>query len=265
MDSRLHYLFDSGDDHDYCEYIHYSDLLGGRPRQAIPEITVKTLSMVMNVRRPGFQLLSLAPTELRDHDIPTYKDVPCLLPDQLRIYLNIYLPLLMVSITFVCLANLLSFSVSSWCSSSGEIISSMEYAMSSSSSSSSLSAMVSGDQDDGGLLNHEDSEKYSPPINISSTTSSSLPSPITATFRSTRASRGSRGWRIFSPESHQQPDHFSPTHLLYSLWSGRSPLNFPSQRRGRKVWLIATLRDIRDIAVFPLGTFVIITWCMVTI
>ena len=266
-------MFDSGDDHDYCEYIHYSDLLGARPRQAIPEITVKTLSMVMNVRRPGFQLLSLAPTELRDHDIPTYKDVACLLPDQLRIYLNIYLPLLMLSITFVCLVNLVNFSASSWCSPSGEVISSMEYAMSSSSSSSSLSAMVSvsEDQDDGGILNHEDSEKYSLPINLSSTTSSSLPSPITATFRSTRASRGSRGWRIFTSESQyqdQQPDHFSLTHFktfLYSLWSGRSPLNFPNQRRGRKVWLIATLRDIRDIAVFPLGTFMIITWWMVII
>jgi len=179
----------SGDDHDYCEYTHYSDLLGDRPRQTIPEITVKTLSMVMNVRRPGFQLLSLAPTQLRDHDIPTYKGVPCLLPDQLRIYLNIYLPLLAVSIIFVCLANLVGFSTSSWRS---EKTSSMECAMSSSSSTSSLSVMIIEDQDDGGL--NEDSEKY-----ISSTTSSSLPSPITATFRSTRALRGARGWRISRP------------------------------------------------------------------
>ena len=219
--------------------------------------------MVMNVRRPGFQLLSLAPTQLRDHGIPTYKDVPCLLPDQLRIYLNIYLPLLMVSIIFVCLANLVSLSASSWRSPSGE--KTVEYAMSSSSSSSSLSAMISEDQDDEGLI-HEDSENPTPPIN---TISSSLPSPITATFRSTRASRGSRGWRIFTPENQydqdQQPDFYPNClkTLLCSLRSGRPPLNSPYQRRGRKVWLIATLRDIRDIAVFPLGTFVIITWWMV--
>jgi len=213
----------------------------------------------MNVRRPGFQLLSLAPTQLRDHDIPTYKGVPCLLPDQLRIYLNIYLPLLAVSIIFVCLANLVGFSTSSWRS---EKTSSMECAMSSSSSTSSLSVMIIEDQDDGGL--NEDSEKY-----ISSTTSSSLPSPITATFRSTRALRGARGWRIFTQESQYQDQQldFSPNYLktlLYSLLPGRPPLNFPRQQRRRKVWFIATLRDIRDIAVFPLGTFVIITWWMVT-
>lgn len=268
MDSRLHHFFDSGDDHDYCEHTHYSDPLGGLPRLAIPEITVKTLSMVMNVRRPGFQLLSLAPTELRDHDIPTYKDVPCLLPDQLRIYLNIYLPLLAVSIIFVCIANF-SF-LSSWRSPSVEKISSMEYAMSSSSSSSSLSAIVEED-DDGGLY-YEDLEKLVP-INGPLTKSSSLPSPITATFRSTpsRALRGgsSRGWRIFTPENQYQDQQHFPTNylktLLYSFWSGRSPLNFPFQQRRRKSWLTTTLRDIRDIAVFPLGAFVMITWWMVTI
>jgi len=249
----------SGDDHDYCEYTHYSDPLDGQPRLAIPEVTVKTLSMVMNVRRPGFQLLSLAPTQLRDHDIPTYKDVPCLLPDQLRIYLKIYLPLLAVSIIFVCMANFI-FS-SSWRSSSVENLPSMEYAMSSSSSTSSLSAIVE-EQDDDGRLNYEDLEKLDP-INGSSTTSSSLPYPTTATFRSARASRGSRGWKIFTPESHQ---HSSTNYLktvLYSFWSGRSP--FPFQQRRRKSWLITTLRDIRDIAVFPLGAFVIITWWMATI
>ena len=215
----------------------------------------------MNVRRPGFQLLSLAPTQLRDHDIPTYNNVPCLLPDQLRIYLNIYIPLLTASIIFVCLANLVSFSASSWRSPSGEKPSSMEYALSSSSSSSSLSVMIIEDQNDEGL--NEDS-------NIISTKSSSLPSPITATFRSARASRGSRGWRIFTPESQyqdQQPD-LSPNYvktLFYSLFYGRPPSNFPRQQRRRKVWFIAALRDIRDIAVLPLSTFVIITWWMVAI
>ena len=219
--------------------------------------------MVMNVRRPGFQLLSLAPAELRDHDSPTYKDVPCLLPDQVRIYLNIYLPLLAVSIIFVCVANF-SFS-SSWRSPSVEKLSSMEYAMSTSSSSSSLSAIV--EEDDGGL-DYEDLEILGP-IHGSLTKSSSLPSPITATFRSTRASRGSRGWKIFTPENQYQEDQHSSTNYLKTLfnsfWSGRSPLNFPFQQRRRKSWLSTTLRDIRDIAVFPLGAFVIITWWMVTI
>jgi hypothetical protein len=206
----------------------------------------------MNVRRPGFQLLSLAPTQFRDYDIPTYKDVPCLLPDQLRIYLKIYLPLLAVSIFFVCLANLVGFA-SSCRSPANET--SMEYAMSPTSSSSSLSAMIIEEDQDGGL-NH-DLEKLVP-IETSSTTSSGLPAPITATHRSTRASRGSRGWRIFTPESQcqdQQPD-LSLNYIKALLFSGRHP----RQQRRRKAWLITTLRDIRDIAVFPLGAFVIITW-----
>ena len=254
-------LFDSGDDHDYCEYIHHFGSLEDLPRLSIPETTVKTLSMVMNVRRPGFQLLSLAPTQLRDQDIPTYRDVPCLLPDQLRIYLNIYLPLLAVSIILVCIANF-SFTSSSWRSPSVEKLSSMEYAMSSSSSSSSLSAIL--EEDDGGL-NHEDIEEKLGPLNGFLTKSSSLPSPITATFRSTRTSRSSRGWRIFTPENQYHDQHSSTNHfktLLYSFWSGRT---LPFQQRRRKSWLITTLRDIRDIAVFPLGAFVIITWRMVTI
>ena len=265
LDSRLHLVFHSGDDHDYCEYTHYSDLLDGLPRLTVQEVTVKTISMVMNVRRPGFQLLSLAPAELRDHDIPTYSHAQCLLPDQLRIYLSIYLPLLMVSIIFVCMANFISYS-SSWRSSSLEKIPPMEYVMSTSSSSSSLSAIIE-DQDEG-ELDHEDLEKHSS-INGSLTTkSSSLPSPITATFRSTRASRGSRGWRIFTPENQYQEDQHSSTNyiktILYSFSSARSPLHFQYQQRRRKSWLITTLRDIRDIAIVPLGVFVIITWWMVT-
>ena len=133
--------------------------------------------------------------------------------------------------------------------------------MSSSSSSSSLSAIVEEQDDDGGLY-YEDLEKLVP-INGSSTTSSSLPYPTTATFRSARASRGSRGWKIFTPESHQHSSTYYLKTVLYSFWSGRSP--FPFQQRRRKSWLLTTLRDIRDIAVFPLGAFVIITWWMVTI
>jgi ethanolamine phosphate phosphodiesterase len=204
--------------------------------------------MVMNVRRPGFQLLSLAPEQLRDGGVSTYKDVPCLLPDQLRIYLNIYLPLLAVSIIFVCLTSNVNCSVPGRRSPSGE-----KTSLSSSSSSSSSSLINS---------NHGDSDKLSPD-NIS--TSRSLPTPIIATHRSTR-SRGSRGWRIFSQEDQDQRPHISPNYLKvlrYSFWSVRSLLNLQRQRRRRQGWLITSLRNIRDIAVFPLGAFVIITWWVV--
>ena len=207
----------------------------------------------MNVRRPGFQLLSLAPVQLRDDDVPTYKDVPCLLPDQLRIYLNIYLPLLAISITFVCLTKF-DCSVLGWPFRSGDKMSSR--------SSSSISPSINFDGDGG--LNHEDSDKLSPD-NISSATSRSLPFPITATHRGARALRSSRGWRIFTQEDQDQRPHLSLNYLealLHSFWSGRSSLNLQRQRR-RQDWLMATFRDIRDIAVFPLGAFVIITWWMV--
>lgn len=55
----------------------------------------------MNVRRPGFQLLSLFPATTWDHVNPTYADVPCLLPDQLGIYLDVYIPCALVSLFIV--------------------------------------------------------------------------------------------------------------------------------------------------------------------
>jgi len=216
----------------------------------------------MNVRRPGFQLLSLAPTQLRHDGVPTYKDVPCLLPDQLQIYLIIYLPLLAVSIIFVCLFNILNLSLSGWGSFSREKLSSIDYAISSSFSPSSSSSMKFEDQDDG--FNHEDSEEFDPYYTSTSTSHDhSLPSPTTTARRGARASQT---WRIFSQHQNRRLHPSSTCNfksLLYFFRPGRSPLNLQRIRRRRKGWLISTIRDIRDIAVFPLGLFVIITWWIV--
>lgn len=65
--------------------------------QYVREVTVKSFSMAMGIRRPGFQLLSLASSSL----IPiekTYADAPCFLPDQLRIYTHCYVPLFMLTL-----------------------------------------------------------------------------------------------------------------------------------------------------------------------
>ena len=78
---------DSGDDHDYCELQHQ----GG-----VREVTVKSFSMTMGIRKPGFQLLSV-PQD--DKDSPGAADRPCLLPDQIGIYLEGYIPL--VALTLV--------------------------------------------------------------------------------------------------------------------------------------------------------------------
>ncbi|KAJ7497433.1 Metallo-dependent phosphatase-like protein [Mycena latifolia] len=93
----------SGDDHDYCEYTH-SFNSAGTPRRA-REVTVKSLSMAMGIRKPGFQLLSLVPPH-SNHGSPSHADSLCLLPDQLGIYLSTYIPLLVFSLLVIFVANI---------------------------------------------------------------------------------------------------------------------------------------------------------------
>lgn len=87
----VRYAF-SGDDHDYCELKHMRFPSGGG---GIREITVKSLSWAMGVRRPGFQLVGLwNPVDeegLRIEgpiDTPTLQSKMCLLPDQLGIIIR---------------------------------------------------------------------------------------------------------------------------------------------------------------------------------
>lgn len=83
----------SGDDHDYCDVIHrgYTSKNGG-----IREVTVKSISWAMGVRKPGFLLLSLwnpvdeegkatSPEATKASTIQTHL---CLLPDQLSIFIR---------------------------------------------------------------------------------------------------------------------------------------------------------------------------------
>ncbi|KAF7361777.1 Metallo-dependent phosphatase [Mycena venus] len=93
----------SGDDHDYCDYTH-SYTIDGKTRHA-REVTVKSLSMAMGIRKPGFQLLSL----VDPHSVPgsaSHADSLCLLPDQLGIYLSTYIPLLVLSLLTLCVLNI---------------------------------------------------------------------------------------------------------------------------------------------------------------
>ena len=77
---------DSGDDHDYCEVQHQ----GG-----VREVTVKSFSMAMGIRKPGFQLLSV-PED--DGASAGAVDQLCLLPDQIGIYLDRYIPLVALTL-----------------------------------------------------------------------------------------------------------------------------------------------------------------------
>ncbi|EXJ57083.1 hypothetical protein A1O7_07427 [Cladophialophora yegresii CBS 114405] len=82
----------SGDDHDYCE-IEHNEFTG-----RIREITVKSISWAMGIRKPGVQLVSLwNPVGVdkamsNDPKLSTPRDTVqnhmCLLPDQLSIFIR---------------------------------------------------------------------------------------------------------------------------------------------------------------------------------
>jgi hypothetical protein len=72
----------------------------------VREVTVRSFSMAMGIRRPGFQLLSLAPLPPENsNNLPT--DTPCHLPDQIGIYLSVYIPLIIISVFVLLFSNFL--------------------------------------------------------------------------------------------------------------------------------------------------------------
>jgi len=87
---NVRYAF-SGDDHDYCEVVHHAYPSAG---SGIREITVKSLSWAMGVRRPGFVMLSMwNPIDDKGNSISgshedTIQSHLCLLPDQLGIFIR---------------------------------------------------------------------------------------------------------------------------------------------------------------------------------
>ncbi|KAJ3896802.1 Metallo-dependent phosphatase-like protein [Lentinula edodes] len=91
-------LIFSGDDHDYCEYTH---TLGSYTGASVREVTVKSLSMAMGVKKPGYQMLSIVPP---GGLTSTISDAPCLMPDQLGIYLDVYIPLALASLALILIA-----------------------------------------------------------------------------------------------------------------------------------------------------------------
>lgn len=95
-------LIFSGDDHDYCEVVHTisSTSLANPSPLSIGEISVKSFSMGMGVKNPGYHLLTLFnPARFgKAPDEKTTFHKPCFLPDQIWIYTHIYLPLFILSI-----------------------------------------------------------------------------------------------------------------------------------------------------------------------
>lgn len=105
----------SGDDHDHCEAVHRGVRAaargdGGVPGFAAadtPELTVKSLSMLEGVHRPGYARLRLyAPHAAAAPAALDY--APCLLPDQINIWLFVYLPCLVVTLALLAAMRLRS-------------------------------------------------------------------------------------------------------------------------------------------------------------
>ncbi|KAG0643524.1 Metallo-dependent phosphatase-like protein [Tuber brumale] len=80
------YVF-SGDDHDYCEVEHAGN---------VKEVTVKSFSWAMGVRRPGFYMVSLY-TGNASPDTESVQGRLCLLPDQWGVF-SVYIFMLLVTI-----------------------------------------------------------------------------------------------------------------------------------------------------------------------
>ena len=63
--------------------------------------------MSVHIKRPGFQLLSLVdPSKLASPDLKSFADIPCLLPDQYRIYTSFYAPCILFTFLILVLLNL---------------------------------------------------------------------------------------------------------------------------------------------------------------
>ncbi|KAG8985750.1 hypothetical protein FRB90_004473, partial [Tulasnella sp. 427] len=91
----------SGDDHDYCDYVHRNPSGGpgaGSGSGDIREVTVRTFSMAEGVQRPGFHLLSLYTPQ---GGLPRRADAPCLLPDQRKVWVWVYLPAVLGTVVYV--------------------------------------------------------------------------------------------------------------------------------------------------------------------
>ena len=62
-----------------------------------------TVSMAMGVKVPGFQLLSLFPPS--ETNGQSFFDAPCFLPDQIGIYLSVYVPFILLSLAALFASN----------------------------------------------------------------------------------------------------------------------------------------------------------------
>ncbi|KAJ7346765.1 Metallo-dependent phosphatase-like protein [Mycena albidolilacea] len=225
----------SGDDHDYCEYTH-SYNSDGKTREA-REVTVKSLSMAMGIRRPGFQLLSL----VQPQGSSSHADSLCLLPDQLGIYLSTYIPLLVLSLLVLCVANIYRvFSPRQSKRRSGSV--SPNY-VPLSGALRSRSDAGNPTEPNNDWLDYPDADILPQPTS----SSRQVPRPI---YSQTFVLLGRRRRITVSRESIAS--------LVSTMFSCCGNHDVPKSRGCG----VGFLRDVRDVAVFPLGIFAAVSWWM---
>ncbi|KAJ6499162.1 Metallo-dependent phosphatase-like protein [Mycena sanguinolenta] len=222
----------SGDDHDYCEYTH-SYTSSGKAIQ-VREVTVKSLSMAMGIRKPGFQLLSLVPSE-SVLGTDSHANSLCLLPDQLGIYLSLYIPLLLFSLLIICVANIYRVRSPRHSKRKSTSQNSPSYVPLSTALRSRSDAGESSD-----WLNYPDTDTLPPP-----------------TAAPTKASRQiySRTFVMLGRRRRITISHESLALLGNTIFSCCG--NGVPKSRG---FVTGFLCDIRDVAVFPLGIFAAVAW-----
>lgn len=237
----------SGDDHDYCEYAHTVET----SVTPVREVTVKSLSMAMGIRRPGFQLLSLIPPE---HSKPTFSDAPCLMPDQLGIYLSIYVPLILLSLIIVLLFNL---NLTPGRRSGAPIPSPGGRAHNRTAPAQSRHGLRSryDIETDSSYQTYE----HPDPSGASDEVLYKLPSPATAQ----RSISHSKVGRSFVMGGRRRRFALGPTSISNFLKS--FPWQTQTTGRHRQMGFVGRfLRDVRDVAVLPLGLFTLISWWTLT-
>ncbi|KAJ7072198.1 hypothetical protein C8F01DRAFT_1243274 [Mycena amicta] len=92
----------SGDNRDYCEYNHAVDIEAEEIPPTIREISIKSFSMSVHIKRPGFQMLSLVDPLPSGTSIA---DAPCLLPDTANIYSALYTPFALLTLILILVSN----------------------------------------------------------------------------------------------------------------------------------------------------------------
>ncbi|KAJ7268851.1 Metallo-dependent phosphatase-like protein [Mycena haematopus] len=222
----------SGDDHDYCEYTH-SYNSGGKTREA-REVTVKSLSMAMGIRQPGFQLLSLVqPQSVVGSS--SHADSLCLLPDQLGIYLSMYIPLLVCSLLVICVTNI--YRVYSRRQSKRPSTPAFQNSLSYAPLSAALRS-----RSDAGRPTESDDWLHYPDADADA-----LPHPVPASKKVSRPIY-SRTFVMLGRRRRITISHESIAQLGGTIFScGGVP-----KSRG---FVVGFLCDVRDVAVFPLGMF----------